>query len=85
MHHFFMLALLWHQFPRVTSHTPNFKTTLLYVVIYIHCFYNFMLASLEAYFLVLLPLVIRLVKMIILHDGRQNYARKVTKRKYGNA
>lgn len=85
MHHFFMFALLRHQFPRVTSRTPSFKTTLLYVVIYIHCFYSFMLVLLEAYFLLLVALIIRLVKMIILHDSRQNYARKVTKRKYGNA
>ena len=80
-----MFALLCHQFLRVTSRTPSFKTTLLYVVIYIHCFYSFMLLSLEAYFLVLLALFIRLVKMIILHDSRQNYTRKVTKRKYSNA
>ena len=57
----------------------------MYVIIYIHCCYNFMLVSLEAYFLVLLALFIRLVKMIILHDSRQNYTRKLTKRKYGNA
>jgi len=40
---------------------------------------------LEAYFLVQVALVIGLVKMIILHDSRQNYTRKVTKRRYGNA